>query len=621
MTKLVTNKFRHNAATLFRRSLIGEEHFTAVGQPTAFVDDNNPPAPDDATQTSHYDVINNMIFGKHIEPDDTRIMIKRNEWVSGTIYDAYDHEDPDLFETNKIFFVVVDEGLTYSVFKCLSNAGGVASTSKPSLFETAADDESYMTADGYQWKYMYTITRAEFEQFATSSYIPVTANTSVTANAVSGAIDAIQITNGGTRYSAYHSGNVIAPRVGGNNQIFEIESSASSNTDFYKGSVFKIVSGPGAGQQRTINQYIVSGGVKRILLNQAFDYNDIPTSDSYYEISPKITLEGDGSGFEGRALVNTSSNSIYAVEISSRGAGYTWANAVVTSNTGILDFSNNAITANNAELRVIISPPGGHGSHVEAELGGTALCISHTYNSAESGNKIVDTNDFRTISIIKNPIFNEVNLEIALVSGSFTAGETVTQYKKTSYGTYKNTGVIDSANSSHITLKSVSGLFAVTDEGYSNNKLVEFEVAYSNIFNVSNSAVAQVLNLDTTNPGLYFDQTTTLFANTISANGFLEDEFVFQGDSTNGYNASGYVLSANTTELKLVNTKGVFNQSESNTTSGYIFGNTSLATADITAIKLPDLDNKSGEVLYIENIIPIGRSNGLSEMVKIILEF
>ena len=96
---------------------------------------------------------------------------------------------------------------------------------------------------------------------------------------------------------------------------------------------------------------------------------------------------------------------------------------------------------------------------------------------------------------------------------------------------------------------------------------------------------------------------------------------MFQGDSTNGYNASGYVLSANTTELKLVNTKGVFNQSESNTTSGYIFGNTSLATANITAIKLPDLDNRSGEVLYIENIIPIGRSNGQSETVKIILEF
>lgn len=586
-------------ASSLKSSIANTLYYTTLGKQTAFPSDAIPPDPTDAVKSSHYDVYSDMLFGKRILPDDVRIMCIRNDWTSGTVYKPYDHEAADLYDYEYRFYVVVDEGSSYTVFKCLDNNNGSPSTYKPSLYETSADDTFYMTADGYQWKYMYSISRADFEKFATSHYVPINANTSVTGNATPGAIETIRVVEAGNRYNSFHSGSIQAARVGGNNQLYTIEPSASSNTDFYKNCVLKITTGPGAGQQRVVSEYIVSGGVKRVLLSSDFNPVDLPTEESTYEITPHVIVTGDGSGFEGRALVNAVSNSVYAVEITNKGSSYSWADAVVVGNTGIINSASNTyIQTNNAILRAIISPPGGHGSNIETELGGNHLGLAITLNTTEAGGKLVADNDFRRVAVIKQPKFANVQINITANTGLLNVGEVLVQADTGAYGT------ITVANSSSVSMTDVVGIFASGNSSYG--------IVAGN----TSGYTAVVTGTNSNNPSLYFDQTYTLEANLISSMPFIDDELVYQGS-----HANGFVYFANTSMLKINGVKGTFNIAETNTSSGIIHGQSSLAAANVTHIKIPDLVYGSGEVLYIENITPIARSNGQTETIKVIVEF
>jgi hypothetical protein len=124
------------------------------------------------------DTFRDMIIGKKMLASDFKFAVNRHNWEPGVVYTMYDDTDPDLF--NKNFYVVVDEDQYKHVYKCLSNNGGVPSTSKP-LFEDArydanlfrSGDDYYETTDGYQWKYLYSISSNDFSKFATEKYIPI----------------------------------------------------------------------------------------------------------------------------------------------------------------------------------------------------------------------------------------------------------------------------------------------------------------------------------------------------------------------------------------------------------------------------------------------------------------
>ena len=114
--------------------------------------------------------------------------------------------------------------------------------------QTSADDEYYATNDGYQWKYMFSITSANFSKFATANLVPVFANSAVTGNAVSGAIDVIGVTYRGSNYNTYLSGTFESSdvRIGGDDTLYNIANSASSSNNFYTGSYIYLTGGTGA---------------------------------------------------------------------------------------------------------------------------------------------------------------------------------------------------------------------------------------------------------------------------------------------------------------------------------------------------------------------------------------
>jgi hypothetical protein len=585
---LITNHLRKQAAQHFidRIDAGTDVYYVFVGRSDPFDDDNVPPAPGDTTQQVNIDAYSQMIAGKRVTSSDVRMMVNRFDWTANTVYDIYSHDDVNLY--NKQFYVLVNQGTNHTVFKCIDNNNGNPSTVAPDAYATSPQDIVYETADGYRWKYLYSIPDSVYRRFATAKFIPVVPNANVTSNAMSGAISNMQVTYQGSGYNSYGAGVIQISAVNGDSRVFQVEATKSANTDFFKNCAFKITSGTGAGQQRIVSEYVVSGSLRNVIIDRPFDV--LPDVFSRYEISPAVIVAGDGNEFIGRGLVNAaSSNSIYKVEITSPGAGYTYATVSILANTGG--------TSNTAVIKPLLSPQGGHGRDVAAELGARHLGVSITLNSDDVNNddKILDTNDYRVIGLIKDPLLAKVSLTYSSATSAFVDGDIVTQADTGA------SGEIVSIADDVMTLTNVTKFFATGNSSY-------------NTIASDQGASATVTEVVT--PTTYIDQTYKLVIDN-TAGDFQPDEVVVQGS-----NANGIMYFANTTQMRITNKKGTFNLSDDIIgTVETVSGESSGSSVKITDVVAGDLVPQSGQVMYLENIKPITRYNQQSETLKLILKF
>jgi hypothetical protein len=90
------------------------------------------------------------------------------------------------------------------VFKCLFNNANSISTIVPQITIGGQLPENPFieTADGYKWKYMYTIPSGLKEKFFTKDWIPVVSNSLVESTSRNGRLDIVKIINGGGGYSS-----------------------------------------------------------------------------------------------------------------------------------------------------------------------------------------------------------------------------------------------------------------------------------------------------------------------------------------------------------------------------------------------------------------------------------
>jgi hypothetical protein len=176
--------------------------FLVFGKTDAWANDSSPNIANSSIATV-YEVWNNMIGGKRILGGDMSHVIPRINWTSNTVYDAYDDRRADLFDANTKFYVMNSD---YSVYKCIANNYGIASTTQPTSVNPSIITT---TSDGYVWKYMYTINDADKLRFTTDEYIPVKTLTTddgslqwqVQNTAISGSIDSIIVTGNGNNYT------------------------------------------------------------------------------------------------------------------------------------------------------------------------------------------------------------------------------------------------------------------------------------------------------------------------------------------------------------------------------------------------------------------------------------
>jgi hypothetical protein len=204
MASIVTSKFRvHNAQQFLEgfSEAANTAMYLFIGKNTAFANDNSPPTPVNSTANIEYTPWRDMYGAKRINTSDVTHAVPRHDWTTGVVYTAYDDQSTSLLTDT--FYVMTDE---YKVYKCLFNNGAIASTTKP----TGVSTTRFTTADGYIWRYMYTVTTVKALKFLTTDYIPVEVLASdggedqwdVQAAAVDGSIEIIKVTAGGTGYGS-----------------------------------------------------------------------------------------------------------------------------------------------------------------------------------------------------------------------------------------------------------------------------------------------------------------------------------------------------------------------------------------------------------------------------------
>ena len=231
MAAIITNKFRINNALQFYESFseatattyylfIGRAHAWASdadvqGNTITEGTDASPPTPNDDISSEFYNW-DDMLGAKIIASTDVSYCIPRRNWTTGTTYDHYEHNisssntansgATNLFDST---FVVMNSA--YAVYKCIENDSNTASTVEP----TSTSNSIVTTGDGYKWKYMYSLTSAETLNFMSTDFIHVSTDSTVTAAAVDGALDTIEVVAGGSSYSLSTGSTITAIPIRG----------------------------------------------------------------------------------------------------------------------------------------------------------------------------------------------------------------------------------------------------------------------------------------------------------------------------------------------------------------------------------------------------------------------
>lgn len=674
MTKIITSKFRSHVADQFIESFsesANNIYYLAAGRHVTYPQgDEEIPSPEDSEFTTGIDAYDQIVFGKRVLPTDVSKMIPRYNWTSNTTYAMYDDTDGELL--TKQFYVVVDNGSQYLIYKVLDNNKNSPSTVQPS--STSESACNFTTADGYTWKLMYKLdSDTEFEKFATSDFMPVKTSANVSGNSVTGALDIIKVVEPGANYVSTYTGQFLSSDLrnnvllsgnqSGNNITYKLSGNSASNSDFYVGSSIYITTGTGAGQIRKIINY--SSNTRVITVNSAFTVP--PEIDSEFIIAPSVNIVGDGSGADAYCVVSsnaTVSNYISKINVVNRGNSYTYATASISGNTA---GSNTIATA-----RVILPPQGGHGANSTAELGSSHVGISVKFSNNENG-YVTTKNDFRSIYLLKDPLFDDVTLEVSDAESYFVGTEKIyqidyvnatgtveisstntevtgTQTEFTTFNVgdkiyfsdisnpYHSINEIQSiTNNEHMVLTS-EPVFSSLSSKFGKAEIIATAsrtgntLPYVSLTNVEpkfsvgkkivgeeSGALANVASITVTgknfNNWLTFDNRVRI--SFTSNTGLIEEDSVVYQQSLSVSNA--VLHSSNATYIALTAVKGTINADPSDP---LISSSSNAQYFTLGSVKyVPDIINNSGKILYIENKDPVQRSNNQTETVKIILKF
>jgi len=557
--------------------------YAVIGNVNPYPNEPTPIDPTDNEQFLQYEAHREFIGGKKITTGDVSHVAPRYNWERGTVYSMYRDTDIDMYE--RVYYVLTDQ---FNVYKCLYNNKGAPSTVKPTGFSTT----SFTTSDGYTWKYMYTISFGDANKFLTSVHMPVktlsASDGSVESDrqiavqnaAVNGAIEVIETVDLGSGYhevanGVVESGGRLSVRLSAAG-----DSPPSPIDNFYNGSSIYIISGTGAGQLRRITDY--SGATKTFSVNTAFATT--PNTDSRVIVSPTLTIIGDGRGAKAYTRVNANTGGISNVNVISVGSRYTRAQALVTANS---------IHGSGATANVVISPVGGHGSNPVRELAADKVLLNTQFKNSTAGisangNGYIPSNtEFRTISILKNPVLkcDSNNNLVAVESIANTSNSPNTlrfaSRLQISYTQIEDDVPVnqlsfrDTITNERTRLKAELGtLQFVTDL----SPTVRATNSLANAVKGANANIVYIRKDETVNDPSFY----VAYINSVEG---YADNIPFTKDD---------VILKSTEETEI---------------------------ATVEAIKGPEANTFSGEILFIENVQAVTRDPEQTEDIKIILDF
>ena len=268
MSAIVTEKFRMHNAKQFKESFnetgasgseaLDSNYYLFIGKNNSYIDGDNygvansvsdsvPPVPQDDVTRESYNW-DSMLAAKRITESDVTFVAPRRNWTNNTTYDMYQHDvrPPSGLDTtgnpstsgetalwSSTYFFITSE---YKVYKVLDNNGGTAYSGA----EPSSTSNTPFVQGGYYLKYMFTLSVNQIDKFLTTTFIPVTTDTTVSNAAVAGNIEVLRVTGGtgytnGTYYSPINGdgSNGVAKIVVSGSSIQAFSSGSSTNTDIH----------------------------------------------------------------------------------------------------------------------------------------------------------------------------------------------------------------------------------------------------------------------------------------------------------------------------------------------------------------------------------------------------
>ena len=272
------------------------------------------------------------------------------------------------------------------------------------------------------------------------------------------------------------------------------------------------------------------------------------------------SIKGDGSNGIVKFVTN-GAGTITSAEIQARGSGYTYANVLLSNGNLFSDAALSSAVTTGASavgaLEIVLPPEGGHGSDHETELNGKRVMTNIRLTYSEGSGDFPVDNDFRRIGIIADP-FN--------------------------WGT-----------TTFSTADTLSGLKAVKITGATADYTVDEKITQTVTGGTAyGTVVSWTLDSGSTTAGVL---------KYIQTNDAHTDQGVVRAFESNASNAIG---------------------GEQSTASGTVdtsYGSTLLGVTFASGLAAPEIENNSGDVIYVENRRLITRAPDQIEDIKLVIEF
>ena len=325
------------------------------------------------------------------------------------------------------------------------------------------------------------------------------------------------------------------------------------------------------------NQWSVQGNA----VDGAIYNMKITNAGTGYTSAPTITISGNGSSATATATV--SGGAITGITMTNVGSGYRHATVTVTGGSG-----------SNGAIRPVIGPIGGFGADPTNDLRAHYVTVNTVFTGDESGT-IPDSNDFRQIAVVKNPIEKANESATISAANSMVVGNF---YKILTKG--------NTTDANFATAGSTSGNPVVGEV---------FKAIATTISGSSTGTIAQVAEASAYNTC----KSVTIPAGLAST--YVAD-FAFEGHTGGTVGAKGIVVEYN-------NTSGVLHYIQNETTGFGTFTTSHLTRAtgssgagnQISAVAAPLINHHQGDVMFIENRTATTRGTGQVETIRLVIAF
>lgn len=515
-------KISYDSALRFKRDFElntqSSVKYVFIGNSNAYANSDTEISQISDTVYDEKTVWDNMYAAALLTSNDVELVVPRVNWTGDTKYRQYDDRAniADLITANttmnlKPMYIMTSN---FDVYKCLCNNVSANSTVEPTG-DFATSNGFISTADGYLWKYMYSVYQSN--RFLTDEWMPtpysykITQYNSDETNIIDGAIAKIVTTNNG---SAYYEANATATLFLSGVNSLTLSSLANVNVNMF-------ISGTGI----QTGTYITGVDIptQSIALSSPTNAAGGGTANANtLSLSTRIVITGDGNDAV-VASANVANGNVNKITVTAYGKDYKFANVIIHG------------TGTNAAARVVLSSKYGHGFYPAMEFGARHVMISKRIGQIDSteGGIISSNTSFRQYGLLSSP------------------------------HQYGNT---------------------------------DFSISRS----VANTVISQT-----------FDVTLT------SGTAYNENEYVYQGASLASSTFSGIVHEYNQSQnkVRLINTRGNIE------VGGTLIGNDSAVVRAVVDTENPEFEPYSGDILYVNNISKVQRTDGQSENIKFVLKF